>query len=139
MRIIRIIVQIGILYIFYYVGVFLVKITQLPLPASIIGLLLLVGCLQMKWIKVEYVRDGAGFLLGFMTLFFIPAMIGIIDYPELISMKGLILIASVIISTLLTIYITGIVSQKIEQKELQMEEKGEGKEGKVIEGGNLHH
>lgn len=139
MRIIRIIAQIGILYFFYYVGVFLVKITHLPLPASIIGLLLLVGCLQMKWIKIEYIRDGAGLLLGSMTLFFIPAMLGIIDYPELLSMNGLILIASVIVSTLMTIYIAGIISQKIEQKELKMKEKKEGKEGKVIEGSHLHH
>ncbi len=139
MRIIRIIAQIGILYFFYYAGVFLVQITHLPLPASIVGLLILVGCLQLKWVKIEYIRDGAGFLLGSMTLFFIPAMIGIIDYPQLLSMNGLILIASVIISTLLTIYIAGILSQKIERKELEMKEKRENKEGNVIESSNLHH
>lgn len=92
----------------------------------------------MKWIKIEYIRDGAGFLLGFMTLFFIPAMIGIIDYPELLSLKGLFLIASVIISTLLTIFIAGIVSQRIEKKELLMKEKREEKEGQVIESSDLH-
>ncbi|MFJ8234508.1 CidA/LrgA family protein [Ureibacillus sp. NPDC094379] len=118
MRIIRIITQILILYVFYYIGVFIVEITGLPLPASVLGLLVLVLCLQLKWIKVEFIRDGASFLIGFMTLFFIPPMVGIIDYPQLLSLDGFILIATVIISTLFVIYITSFITQKIEKKEL---------------------
>lgn len=61
MRIIRTIAQIIILYVFYYIGVLIVKVTELPLPASILGLVLLAVCLKMKWVKVEYIREGAGF------------------------------------------------------------------------------
>lgn len=138
MKIIRIITQILILYVFYYIGVFIVELTRLPLPASIIGLLLLVFCLQMKWIKIEYIRDGAGFLIAFMTLFFIPPMIGIIEYPQLWSKDGLILIATVIVSTMLAIYITSVLSQKIEKKELELNEK-EKLGGADIENSHLHH
>ncbi|WP_097072361.1 CidA/LrgA family protein [Ureibacillus xyleni] len=138
MRIIRTIVQILILYIFYYMGVFIVEMTNLPLPPSIVGLLLLVGCLQLKWIKVEYIQDGAGFLIGFMTLFFIPPMLGIIDYPELLSIKGTILISAVFISTLFTIFFTGIISQKIGMKEMARKEKGERGED-AFESNHLHH
>lgn len=139
MTIIRIIAQILILYVFYYIGVFIVDLTGLPLPASIIGLVLLVGCLQFNIVKVEYIRDGAGFLIAFMTLFFIPPMLGIIDYPELLSIKGFILIAAVIISTLIVIYITSIFSQKIEQKEKELKEKSARKEDDTIESSHLHH
>jgi len=118
MRIVRIITQILLLYVFYYIGVFIVEITGLPLPASVLGLLVLVLCLQLKWIKVEYIRDGSSFLIGFMTLFFIPPMVGIIDYPQLLSLDGFILIATVMISTLFVIYITSFLTQKIEKKEL---------------------
>lgn len=129
MRIVRTILQITILYAFYYIGVFIVEFTHLPLPASVIGLLVLFICLQLRWIKVEYIKEGAGFLIGFMTLFFIPSIIGIIEYPELLSLEGLILIGAVIFSTIFAIYFTSFLGQKIEKKELEMKEK------KALEGG----
>lgn len=126
MKIIQTIAQIVILYGFYYIGVFIVKFTGLPLPASIIGLLVLFIVLQLKWIKVEMIQRGAGFLIGFMTLFFIPPIIGIIDYPQLLSVDGIILMATVVFSTMFAIYITSIVSQKIEKKEQVLKEQKGG-------------
>lgn len=137
MRGIRIILQIFILFIFNYLGGFIVEFTGIPLPGSIIGLLLLVLCLQMKWLKVEIIRDGASFLIAFLTLFFIPSTVGIIEYPQLWSVEGLIFMSVVIVSTLFTISITSIISQKVEQRELSFKEekmKGEG----VVENGHIH-
>lgn len=114
---------------FYYIGVFIVKGLHIPLPPSVIGLLLLFLCLQRKWIKVGLIKDGASFLIGLMTLFFIPAMIGIIDYPELLSIKGIILLVSIIFSTLFTIYVTSILSKKIEEKENRLKEREGGEIG----------
>ncbi|PYF06456.1 CidA/LrgA family protein [Ureibacillus chungkukjangi] len=125
MRIIRTIAQILILYVFYYIGVLIVKVTGLPLPASILGLVLLAVCLKMKWVKVEYIREGAGFLIAFMTLFFIPAIVGIIDYPELLSLEGILLLSTVFVSTLFAILISSKLSEMIEKKELAMIEKKE--------------
>ncbi|EON73118.1 CidA/LrgA family protein [Lysinibacillus sphaericus] len=130
MRVVRIIVQIGILNIFYYMGVGIVTLLHLPLPGSVIGLLLLALSLHFKIIKVEYIQDGAGFLIGILTLFFIPATVGVIDYPELWSKTGLLIILAVIASTLVSIYITGLLSQLIERKEAAKKEaiveEGEG-------------
>ena len=127
MRIIRTIAQILILYVFYYIGVFIVEITGLPLPASILGLVLLAFCLQMKWVKVEYIREGAGFLIAFMTLFFIPPIVGIIDYPQLLSVEGILLLGTVFVSTLFAILISSKFSEIIEKKELELIEKKEFK------------
>lgn len=132
-RVVRIIVQIGILNIFYYMGVGIVALLHVPLPGSVIGLLLLALALHFKIIKVEYIQDGAGFLIGVLTLFFIPATVGVIDYPELFSTTGLLIMLAVIASTLISIYITGILSQIVEKKELAKKEseviveEGEGK------------
>jgi len=122
MRVIRIIVQIGILNIFYYIGVGIVSYLHIPLPGSVIGLLLLALSLNFKIIKVEYIQDGAGFLIGILTLFFIPATVGIIDYPELMSTTGLLIILAVIASTLIAIYISGLLTQLIEKRELAKKE-----------------
>lgn len=127
MKVIRIVLQIGILYLFYYVGVLFVKFTHLPLPPSVIGLLLLFLCLQQKWIKVQVIQAGASFLIGFMTLFFIPGIIGIIDYPELLSIHGILLVVAVIVSTLFAIYITGVLGMKIEKKEKAIYERKGGR------------
>ncbi|TQR38461.1 CidA/LrgA family protein [Lysinibacillus sphaericus] len=121
-RVVRIIVQIGILNIFYYMGVGIVALLHVPLPGSVIGLLLLALSLNFKIIKVEYIQDGAGFLIGVLTLFFIPATVGVIDYPELFSTTGLLIILAVIASTLISIYVTGLLSQMVEKKELAKKE-----------------
>ncbi|MFJ3389750.1 MULTISPECIES: CidA/LrgA family protein [unclassified Lysinibacillus] len=121
-RVVRIIVQIGILNIFYYMGVGIVALLHVPLPGSVIGLLLLALSLNFKILKVEYIQDGAGFLIGVLTLFFIPATVGVIDYPELFSTTGLLIILAVIASTLISIYVTGLLSQMVEKKELAKKE-----------------
>ncbi|MED3803875.1 CidA/LrgA family protein [Lysinibacillus xylanilyticus] len=121
-RVVRIIVQIGILNIFYYMGVGIVALLHVPLPGSVIGLLLLALSLNFKIIKVEYIQDGAGFLIGVLTLFFIPATVGVIDYPELFSTTGLLIMLAVIVSTLISIYVTGLLSQMVEKKELAKKE-----------------
>ncbi|MFJ7667945.1 CidA/LrgA family protein [Lysinibacillus sp. NPDC097195] len=122
MRVIRIIVQIGILNVFYYIGVGIVSFLHIPLPGSVIGLLLLALSLHFKIVKVEYIQDGAGFLIGILTLFFIPATVGIIDYPELMSTTGLLIILAVIASTLIAIYVSGMLTQLIEKRELANKE-----------------
>jgi len=117
LRVVRIIVQIGILNIYYYMGVGIVSYLHIPLPGSVVGLLLLALSLIFKIMKVEYIQDGAGFLIGILTLFFIPATVGVIDYPELMSITGLLIILAVIASTLISIYVTGLLTQIIEKKE----------------------
>ncbi|KPN95135.1 CidA/LrgA family protein [Lysinibacillus sp. ZYM-1] len=117
LRVVRIIVQMGILNIYYYMGVGIVSYLHIPLPGSVVGLLLLALSLIFKIMKVEYIQDGAGFLIGILTLFFIPATVGVIDYPELMSITGLLIILAVIASTLISIYVTGLLTQIIEKKE----------------------
>ncbi|WPK12141.1 CidA/LrgA family protein [Lysinibacillus louembei] len=117
MQIIRTIAQIGILTIYYYLGVVIVNLTGIFIPASIVGLILLWLSLYFKLIKVQYIQDGATFFLAFLTLFFIPSTIGVVDHPELLSKAGLYLILAVIVSTLFTIALTGKWSQWIEKKE----------------------
>lgn len=112
-------------------GVGIVTYLHIPLPGSVIGLLLLVLSLIFKIIKVEYIQDGASFLIGVLTLFFIPATVGVIDYPELMSITGLLIILAVIASTLISIYVTGLLTQLIEKKELK---KKEGTESIIEEG-----
>ncbi len=116
MKYIIIAIQILVLYLFSALGEIISTVFQLPLPGSIIGLLLLFICLYYKIIPAMYIKNGAVFLLAVLPLFFIPATVGVIQYPELLSSKGMFLIILVIISTLMTIIVAGRVSEVYEEK-----------------------
>jgi len=96
---------------------------HLPVSGSIVGLVLLLICLGLRIVPVSIIEDGAGFLLSFLPLLFIPAMTGVINYPSLISFNGLMLLITVILSTIVTIIAAGFASQLLEKKTKKREEK----------------
>lgn len=123
MIIIRTIAQMCILWLFYFIGLLIVEWTNIIIPASIIGLVLLWLLLMFKVINVKLIQEGASTLIAFMTLFFIPSTVGVIEYPELLTTAGLLLVLAVIFSTAITIIVTGKVSRLIERKEQDVKEE----------------
>lgn len=120
-KVIRIVFQVIILYLFSFTGSWIVQSLSLQFPGSIVGLLLLFVCLYFRIIPVELIKDGAGFLLAFLALFFIPATVGIMDYPELLSWAGLGMVLAIVLSTVITIIFTGRFCQYLERKLLEKE------------------
>ena len=112
----RIIFQVIILYLFSTLGSFVVELLPFSFPGSIAGLLILLACLLLKILPANLIKDGAGFLLAFLALFFVPATAGIMDYPQLASLKGVFIIIALIISTMFTIVVAGKVCQYFESK-----------------------
>lgn len=118
-KICRIIVQIFFLYVLSLLGEVIVNILHLPLPGSIIGLLILLVLLHMKIVPKQLIAEGAGFLLTILTLLFIPATVGVINYPELLSWYGISLLIITIISTIFTIGFTAKIAQRLEVSEVE--------------------
>ncbi|CAN2251681.1 putative integral inner membrane protein involved in export murein hydrolases [Bacillus subtilis] len=123
MKVIRIILQVLILYVFFMIGEAIQHLFHLPVSGSIVGLVLLLICLGLRIVPVSIIQDGAGFLLSFLPLLFIPAMTGVMKYPSLISLNGLMLLITVVLSTIVTIIAAGFVSQLLEKKAKKREEK----------------
>ncbi len=121
MQILRILIQILILFIFYFVGDLIVTLLNIKFPGSIVGLVLLWTCLYFKWLDVRFVLDGASMLIAFLTLFFIPSTVGIVQYPELLTKSGVLLIIAVVISSIFAFVFTGKLGQVLEKME---EKKG---------------
>jgi holin-like protein len=103
MKIVRIIAQVGLLYLFYLVGEYVKQWLHLPIPGSIVGLLLLFVLLLCRVVPVGWIENGATAVLAYLPLFFIPATAGIVNHLSLFSGKGLLLIVVLIVSTVLTI------------------------------------
>ena len=55
--------QCGIIFGFLAIGELIVWLTGIKLPSSIIGMLLLTACLQLKWIRLRWVEGIANFLV----------------------------------------------------------------------------
>jgi holin-like protein len=115
MKWIKIMIQIFILYEFSFVGEIIHRTLHLLIPGNVLGLLLLLLCLSFKLFKLDWIEQGAGFLLAFLPLLFVPSMIGIMNYPSLLSKQGALLFFIVIISTIMTVVAAGHASQLLEK------------------------
>ena len=99
------------IFLINYVGMLLSKILHLPLPGTIVSLLLLFFMLQFKVLKLEKIENAGNFLLLNMTIFFMPPTVKIIDSYELLEKDLFKIIVIIIVSTFLTMGITGKVVQ----------------------------
>ncbi len=91
------------------VGDVLHHLLPFPLPASIYGLLILLGMLLTGDLKLEQVEKTGLFLVEIMPFMFIPASVGLISSWD--SLKPLLLPFVVIIS--LTTFSVMVVSGKV--------------------------
>lgn len=108
-----IIIQVLFLHVFLFLGIALKQILPLPIPGSMFGLLLLFLALNFNIVKIEWVEQGAGWLLAELLLFFVPSAVGIVNYQEIISVQGLGIVLLITISTIIVMGITGITADKI--------------------------
>ena len=94
-----------------YVGILISTVLPFPLPGTITALLLLFLLLQFKILKLEKIENAGNFLLLNMTIFFMPPTVKIIDSYELLEKDLFKIIVIIIVSTFLTMGITGKVVQ----------------------------
>lgn len=92
------------------IGELLYELLPLPIPATIYGLVLMLGLLICKVIPLHAVKETAEFLIEIMPVMFIPAGVGLIVYWS--QLKGFLLPICVIIvvSSILVMLVTGKVS-----------------------------
>ncbi|WP_432351982.1 CidA/LrgA family protein [Sporosarcina sp. A2] len=109
-------VQVVFLYGFYLLGSWLHDFLQIPLPGSIIGLLLVWGALSMNVLSLKWIESGAHSLLSVLPIFFIPATVAVMNYGHFFSGKGSLLIPITIVSTFLTMGVASFVSQTVAKR-----------------------
>lgn len=79
--------------------------------------------LLTKIIPYRWVQKGAAFLIGTMLLFFIPAVIAIIDYGNLMLHSGFAILSSVFISIILVLFSVAWVIEKTYAFELKIQKR----------------
>ena len=95
-----------ILVCFQLLGIGLHKL-GVPLPGTVLGLLLFTFALATGLVKVEWVEQTATFLVRHMMLLFIPLMAGLPGMSAELRRDGVALLASTIVSLLAVLLATG--------------------------------
>lgn len=113
MKVLIALVQAGFLYFLFLFGEFLRETFLIPLPGSIIGLLVLWALLSLKVIQLRWVEKGAYLFLSTLPLYLIPATVGVMDHAHVFAGKGSLLIVITVASTCVTMIVASLVSQKV--------------------------
>lgn len=105
--------QFGIILILSFAGELLNLLIPLPIPASIWGFALMFVCLQTGFLKLDYVKDTAIFLIEIMPLMFIPAAVGLMESWGIIRAKIIPYLVITVLSTFLVMATAGKITQAV--------------------------
>lgn len=103
--------QICFLFVFQIIGSLISGMLKLPIPGSILGLVLLFILLQLKIVKISWVDIGAKWLLADMVLFFVPSAVGIIQYKNILELQGIKIMLVIVLSTIFVMAFTGLSAE----------------------------
>jgi len=102
----------AVLLLFQSIGEGLAQLTHAPVPGPVIGLVLLLAALVLQqrrghgeWKPLAQAADG---LLAHLSIFFVPAAVGVMLYWEPLAREGLTWIVAIVASTAASIAVTAL-------------------------------
>ena len=102
----RLLAELAILLAIYLLGCQLASWLAWPIPGGVIGLALLLLVFALGWVKPAALQLGAGLLMAEMLLFFIPALMSLLDYGGLLRNDGWRILLVIGLSTLAVMLVT---------------------------------
>jgi len=106
----RFIVQIALLWVIYQLGNWVAEKSHLPIPGNVLGMIILFLLLLMGIIRIEWIEEGADFLLKHLAFFFIPIAVGLMQWIGLFQLSGVQLLVSIILGTAVCIMVMNSVA-----------------------------
>lgn len=100
--------QIAVLILFSLLGQALAHAAGLPIPGGVIGMALVLALLASGRLRLRNMRRGARWLLGEMLLFFVPAVMSLLDHREFLGVLGVKLLAVILLGTALVMIGTAL-------------------------------
>ena len=111
--------QVSALSLFWWASDAIAARSGLPVPGSIVGLLVLLLLLHFGWLPLHWVKAGADWLLAELLLFFIPAVVAVLPHADMIRSVGLQIVFVIVASTAVVMTGTALVvdlSYRIEHR-----------------------
>ncbi|WP_312952050.1 CidA/LrgA family protein [Superficieibacter sp.] len=107
----------------FVIAEYLVAWLHLPLPANLVGMLMLLALIVCRAVPLPWVRAGSRWLLAEMLLFFVPAVVAVVNYSQLLRVEGWRIFAVIALSTLMVLGATAWVVDKVYRYELTREKR----------------
>lgn len=111
-----------------FLGEVLHHYLPLPIPSSIYGLVILFVGLMTGVVKLSHVEETGRFLIEIMPLMFIPAAVGLLESWGIIAPIWIPIIGITLITTVIVMIVSGKVTQFVIRME-NREEKSFGAKG----------
>lgn len=108
--------QLAVLIAIYHASAWLVRVTGLPIPANVLGIVILFALLCFGIIKLEQVREVAEFLLRHLIFFFIPISVGLMDWGSVFREHGWVLLVAILLSSVVSLYSVGLLAERLRSK-----------------------
>ncbi len=105
------ILQIGVIFVYLALGELIVWLTGVPIPSSVIGMLLLAASLQLGWLKENQVKQVSDFLVRNLGFFFVPAGVSVMLYFDIFRDEWFPILIATLASTLIVFIVTGQIHQ----------------------------
>ena len=100
-----------------YAGSILKELLHIPLPGTIVAMMLMFILLYKKYLKLDTIGKTTDFLLTNMTILFLPSMIEMYEYFPMLKKDLFKILFLMIITTILTIVVTSkVVNMLIEKR-----------------------
>ncbi|MGE6108110.1 CidA/LrgA family protein [Aeromonas sobria] len=97
-----------------------VRLFHLPLPANLTGMLALLALILLGVVKTRWFSAGSRWLLAEMLLFFVPAVVAVVNYQELMLHQGVRILLVIGLSTVLVLATTALVVDRVYRLELRL-------------------
>ncbi len=110
----------AVLVLFQLLGEGLAQTLPIPVPGPVVGMVLLFFVLR-QLPPPAWLVSTAGRLISLLSLFFIPAGVGIFFLPEALQQQWPAILAAVIGGTLLSIALTGLILKALTRTSINNE------------------
>lgn len=111
-KIIKIAIQIAIIYIIYTAGNFISNLIDdiIVIPGNIIGMVILLVLLTTNVLKLSMIEETGNFMLKYMGFFFVPLTVGLMESYKLIQSSIIQILIILVISCILVMFVSGKVT-----------------------------
>lgn len=109
----RLATELAVLLAIYLLGCQMAVWFSWPIPGGVIGMVLLLLAFALGVVKPAALQMGAGLLMAEMLLFFIPALMSLLDYGGLLRSDGWRILLVIGVSTLMVMLVTAFTVELV--------------------------
>ena len=92
------------------------KFGNLPIPATVLGMIILLLCLMTGLVKLDHIENVSNFFMDHLTFLFVPSCVGVMVSWGLIRDKWGQILVLVFITTVVSLVVIGLSLEFIRNK-----------------------